>query len=189
MHEVMVAWSGVGVIHKRPRRKPSARAGQLPFRVGKTIANGGAAAGPGQGSGYYSSSSAADERHPLSVTAHNGPFAIWLISAAPQVIQLFPSFLFPRSRVPPSRCSHCLPVIIVIICCKLVGRSVGPSYALYGDFYPHSTPSLSSSTRARGTAVAAAESSTGILFPPGKREGEEKRVILRAVPGLGMRVW
>ena len=75
-----------------------ARAGQLPFRVGKTIADGAEAAGPGQGSGYYSSSSAADERHPLSVTAHNGPFAIWLISAAAASDSTFP--FFPLSSFP-----------------------------------------------------------------------------------------
>ena len=58
------------------------------------------------------------------------------------MIQLFPSFLFPRSRVPPSRCSHCLPVIIVIICCKLVGRSALPTHYM-GTFTPtplHSLP-------------------------------------------------
>ena len=55
------------------------------------------------------------------------------------MIQLFPSFLFPRSRVPPSRCSHCLPVIIVIICCKLVGRPVLPTHYM-GTFTPTPLP-------------------------------------------------
>ena len=141
---------GSRAIHKRPSlmHARSSAAGELPFCVSKTIANCGG-------------KEEVDIIHlPSNMTLSICHGEQWTIChlvnlgrRAAAVIQLFPS------RVPPSCCSHCLPVIIVIICCKLV------LHVLYGDFYPHS----SRRSFGRSVVVAAEQSSTGILFPQAKR--------------------
>ena len=80
-------------------------------------------------------------RHYLSVTPHNGPFAIWLISATAASDSTFP--LFPVVSLPPA----------VLIVCPLSSLSSAVSWSDVSTYYMGTLTPTRSHGRGRGGGV------------------------------------